>query len=335
MRSGVEIDDRAVVLFFRAFSQVRGQTRINGGDLKVWHYFQHVNDSPHHRAVLRTRDRQLSADNPWSQPQNTVAGRGDHVDAQVYFLAGMNWNHLSRRRRSRPDHPVINLIQHIRHASEHDPKRSFLRFPAVRICVSREVTDAIRATGEVCGPIITIPNAIDVHVDLSRPLASRDIDIAVIGNKRPQFTREVAARLERPDRRIHVIDGFVPREEFLAVLARSRLAVFVPRLHEGFYLPALEAMALGTVVVCPDSVGNRSFCRDGETCWFAAYDFDAIVGQAEAAWTADTTVVERIRKQAADEAARHDLATERRAFLDVLANLPDLWAQATTTRSPV
>jgi glycosyltransferase involved in cell wall biosynthesis len=223
---------------------------------------------------------------------------------------------------------VINLVQHIRHADERDPKRSFLRYPAIRICVAPEVADAIRATGEVRGPIITIPNATDVEVDMSVPLAARDIDIAVIGSKRPEVTREVAARLARPDRRLRVLDGLVPREEFLAVLARSRLAVFVPRRLEGFYLPALEAMATGTVVVCPDAVGNRSFCRDGDTCWLAPYDLDAIVSRAEAAWTAEADVVERIRRRAADEAARHDLAGEREAFLEVLADLPRLWAQA-------
>jgi len=34
--------------------------------------------------------------------------------------------------------------------------------------------------------------------------------------------------------------------------------------HEGFCLPALEAMAAGCPVVCTDAHGNRDFCRDGE-----------------------------------------------------------------------
>lgn len=36
--------------------------------------------------------------------------------------------------------------------------------------------------------------------------------------------------------------------------------------HEGFCLPALEAMASGTPVVCTDMHGNRDFCVDGENC---------------------------------------------------------------------
>ena len=46
-------------------------------------------------------------------------------------------------------------------------------------------------------------------------------------------------------------------------MARARVTVLVPNPKEGFYLPALEAMALGTIVVCPDCVGNRSFCVAG------------------------------------------------------------------------
>ena len=36
--------------------------------------------------------------------------------------------------------------------------------------------------------------------------------------------------------------------------------------HEGFCLPALEAMATGAAVVCTDAHGNRDFCVDGQNC---------------------------------------------------------------------
>ena len=88
-------------------------------------------------------------------------------------------------------------------------------------------------------------------------------------------------------------------------------------------------MALGTIVVCPDSVGNRSFCVDTETCWLPPYDFDVIAEQAEVALAADEAVTDRMRLRASEEVTRHSLAGERRAFLDVLDNLNDLWRQAT------
>ena len=42
--------------------------------------------------------------------------------------------------------------------------------------------------------------------------------------------------------------------------------------HEGFCLPALEAMATGCAVVCTDAHGNRDFCEDGANCLMPAQD---------------------------------------------------------------
>src|ERR1700691_2838044 len=117
------------MLFFRRFTQVRDLTVMSGGHRKVWDYFQHVEYSPHYRPVLRTRQLPLTDDNPWSQRPDSVVGRRSRVHAQAYFLAGMNWSKLPHRRRVRPDRPVVNLVQHIRHAKDDDPKRAFLEYP--------------------------------------------------------------------------------------------------------------------------------------------------------------------------------------------------------------
>ena len=327
-------DSRPVMLFFRAFKERPGLTVMSGGDRKVWDYFQHVESSPYYRPMLRTRTRTLAPDNPWSRYPDRVVGRFRRLAPNAYFVAGMNWSHLARKP-IRLDRPIINLVQHVRHAHDDDPRHSFLHLPAVRICVGPEVEDAVRATGLVRGPVITIPNGIDLPVNQeATALSARDIDIAVVGNKNPNFTKKVAARLERPGRRLEMVARFIERDKFLSILGRSRLVILIPRRQEGFYLPALEAMALRTPVVCPDCVGNRSFCVDGRTCWRPSYDLDAIVAAAEAAWTAEPVVVEQIREQAAQEAARHDLDNERRAFLEILGRLPDLWAQATAPPTP-
>lgn len=47
----------------------------------------------------------------------------------------------------------------------------------------------------------------------------------------------------------------------------NKAGVFVQTSrHEGFCLPALEAMATGAPVVCTDMNGNRDFCEDGVNC---------------------------------------------------------------------
>lgn len=54
--------------------------------------------------------------------------------------------------------------------------------------------------------------------------------------------------------------------------------MLLPNQTEGFYLPALEALALGTVVLCPDAIGKRGFCRPGWNCLQPGYNAPDIVG---------------------------------------------------------
>lgn len=57
----------------------------------------------------------------------------------------------------------------------------------------------------------------------------------------------------------------------------NRATVFVATsVHEGFGLPALEAMSAGTAVVCTDADGNRDYCRDGENCLMTAADAGSV-----------------------------------------------------------
>ena len=117
----------------------------------------------------------------------------------------------------------------------------------------------------------------------------------------------------------------LPREAFLSRLAAARVVVFLPWEAEGCFLPALEAFALGCLVVCPDCIGNRQFCRDRETCLRPPYALGSIVAAVETAMAMAPAERERIVAAAAVEAAARGLEGERRAFLDVLDHLPQIW----------
>jgi glycosyltransferase involved in cell wall biosynthesis len=118
----------------------------------------------------------------------------------------------------------------------------------------------------------------------------------------------------------------VPREDFLDSMRRARVTLFLPNEEEGFYLPALEGMALGTIVVCPDCVGNRSFTFPGVNAFRPAFRFDDIVQDAETALTLEKPAAEALRRGAAETAHEHTLAVERDRFHQVLADLDALWA---------
>src|SRR5262249_55184217 len=132
-------------------------------------------------------------------------------------------------------------------------------------------------------------------------------------------------KLAQPNRQIHFRQWQVPRAEYLSRLRQARVTVCLPHAAEGFYLPALEGMALGTVVVCPDFIGNPSFCLHGDNCFRPDPTLDAIAAAAETALALSPTARRAILDRARQTALDHDLAHERRAFLNLLRNVHQLW----------
>jgi glycosyltransferase involved in cell wall biosynthesis len=314
------------VLFFRRFA------RPGGGHMKVRDYFDHVRSSPEFDPyVWFASDSVMDETNPWWGVERGVVHDFRLADADILFVEGVDWHRLPAMKRLAYPLPVINLIQGVRHAAHDDPLPRYrflhqaLSFKAIRICVSPEVAGAIEATGRVRGPIFTIPNGIDVEavraIGRSR---ERDIDLLVVANKQADRGNDIARQLERPGRRVHLHDRPVARADFLQLIGRSRVATFVPTPAEGFYLPALEAMALGTVVVCPDVIGNRSFCIDGENCLRPRNSEEEIVRATESALH-DPDASRELVRRAEDTVGWHDLTVERHSFLEILTDAERLW----------
>lgn len=310
------------ILFYRDFR------RFTGGDLKVWDYFNHVRATPGWEPYVRFYGESAwDETNPWNSAREHVLEPDVALEPDAHFVSGVDWRQIDGAVRPDSPIPVVNLVQHVKHADTSDTllRHRFLPHKAIRICVSREVAQAIEATGTVRGPVFTIPDAIDVAwLERLGSAAVRDLDAVVAANKQPEMGAEVTARLEAPGRRVELLDTRIPRDRLLDRLARARVAVFVPNPEEGFYLPAIEAMALGTLVVCPDCVGNRSFCEPGVNCFRPPWEVDAIVAQAEQALASGDG--ERLVEAAHATARRHDLAGERAAFQDILGRLDELWA---------
>ncbi|MGH9027015.1 MAG: glycosyltransferase [Acidimicrobiia bacterium] len=302
---------------------------FTGGHLKVWDYFNHVLTAPGYTATVRfTRRSKWDERNPWSADRARYQERRWRVHPDIHFLAGKDWRFIAPRHHADSPVPIINLIQHVRHADPDDPRHPYLRNRAIRICVSEEIRRGLAATGQVSGPLISIPAGIDL-ADLPEPSASPDkaLDLLVVANKQPDLGRRIHERLASGGRPAELIQRKIPRRDLLAAINRARVTVFVPNPTEGFFLPALEGMALGTTVVCPDVLGNRSFCLPGENCLRPAYDADSIVAAGEAALVLSPQTADRLRQAGRETVAEHSLERERASFLDVLYRVPELWRE--------
>ena len=304
------------VLFHRQF------LGYSGGHGKVRDYAAHVNAHPGFEAWTWLTPDSEPRDNPWVQGGFRLAAAWRPDEADVLFLGGLDWEAVPS---DLPGRPVINLVQHLRHADAGDPRRAFLRRPAVRICVSQPVAEAILATGEVNGPVHVIPAALELpSLPPRTPQAGAPPRVAVTGGKAPELARAVASRLAGDAVAVDLLPAGLVRAEFLARLAAADIAVLLPHEREGFYLPGLEAMALGCAVVMPDAGGNREYARAGVNASVPARDPDAIAAAVRELLPPGA----RAQRVAAGQATagQYTLARERAAFHALLGRLDQEWA---------
>ena len=310
--------DKKIVLFRRDFQ------RFTGGHLKVWHYFNHVLASERYAPrIAFTPDSKWDTANPWTGA-NQYISEWNPTAADVLFLAGKDWEAVSNPNTRQP---VVNLIQHPRHANREDKLSGFLRNRAIRICVSQEVADAINATGKVNGPVFVIPNALETSgFPIIPDRTERPIQVLLCGFKAPDLAREIDRRLQADENvAVTPLLDWVPRADLLKRASEARIVVTLPRPVEGFYLPALEAMASGAIVICPDCVGNRGFCTDAVNCFRPAYQADAIVASIYQALALSSPDAEKMRDNARSTVAEHSLERERSSFLNILNRIEDIW----------
>jgi len=311
-----------IVLFHRKYR------RFHGGHLKVWHYFNHVLAAPGFDARVHFDiNSSWDSSNPWTQTPDRVIDSVDAITPNALFVAGRDWQRLDGMGLLDRGLPVLNLIQHLRHADEWSIQSGYLDRKAIRLCVSQEVADAVEEAGSR-GASVVIPNGMDVPVLEPELLSERPSDLFIAGPKQPVLAARAAEHLAASGRSIEVVTEHVPREAFLDSMRRARVTLFLPNDEEGFYLPALEGMALRTIVVCPDCIGNRSFCLPSVNAFRPAFRFDDIVQDVEMALALDKTAATSLLRGATETARQHSLAVERERFGAVLADLDALWASS-------
>lgn len=311
-----------IVLFHRDY------IRFQGGHLKVWHYFNHI----HARAsyvpqIYFTPNSIEDTSNPWNNTKKLSFWSPGSAD--LLFLAGLDWNAVLDNQsflRKKTNIPVINLIQGLSHAEPTDIKYNFLSERAVRICVSPQVAEAIQSTGKVNGPVFIIPNGVDLSSLPTRlEKTQKDIKILIVAIKKPALGMDLEQNLSQYYENIYTITQLLPRTEFLKLLNRAKIVVCLPHSAEGFYLPALEAMALGALVVCPDCIGNRSFCLDGENCFSPSYGMASLLNAVHQANDISDNEKEILLKNAQKQVATHSLEHEKEQFLAIMDEISVLW----------
>ena len=183
-----------------------------------------------------------------------------------------------------------------------------------------------------------IPDTIDMSL-LPPPNLQPDLDVLIVGLKNAEMALALQRKLQRRNfwRRNKIRVGVqIPpklptRQDFLELVNRARIVAYLPldaeRGAEGFYLPALEGMAMEKLVVCPFAVGNIDFCIPGQTCLQPEYTVQSIYRAIlEALKMPEQQRQEMIRNGKAIS-NNHRIEQEQKALLDLLHQADEIWHQ--------
>ena len=299
------------MLFHRDF------VHYTGGHGKVWDYFRHARALGWDARVFLTPHSLRDERNPWMACPQYIETEWQPDACDVFFLAGMDWAALADPRQ--PPRPVINLVQHVRHAWPEQPLHAFLPAPAHRICVSQPVADALLATGIVNGAISVIPAALDLPDTLPTNTRTPSSNVLVAALKAPELGRALALELRQRGIAVELLEQWLPRADYLSRVASASAVVALPHPAEGFYLPALEAMALGVPVVTVDSIGSREYIRDGENCVLSTPEPRALAAAVEHALQPEQA--HRLRRNGHSTAAAYGQQSERERFAQVICSM--------------
>lgn len=136
---------------------------------------------------------------------------------------------------------------------------------------------------------------------------------------------EVASLLkDSPDFEFRAIRNPVGWDDLRTLYQWSDVFLATPLAEEGFYMPGLEAMAAGAVVISPDAGGNMAYCMFGKNCLEVGLNDAAGYAEIlEGLGAGGTEEVERLRQGGYETVGRHTLEHERKRFGEFMGRLTD------------
>lgn len=321
------------ILFHRTWPAKNRNVGTAGGQLKMRDAFEHFRTAPGFEPYVHFPEGTVWHDNPgnvWIPYRAKALKTWEVRPGDVFFFAGRDWGEVKQLPRLTPRNPVLAIAQP-RHVRPEDIRHGFLQERAIRIAKSEAGKRILEEFG-VNGPIFCIPDALDFDL-LPAPVNPPAFDLLIVGMKNKPLGRalEAWARETFPQLRVNAHINKVPtRREFLDKMATADVVCFLPVPVEdgleGFFLPALEAMRMRRLVICPDAIGNRDFCRAGETCLMPSYDLEGFQAAIHEALSLPAETKQRIIENGFKETFKHDIAAERKAYVELISQVDEIWA---------
>ena len=188
--------------------------------------------------------------------------------ASIAFLAGMDWQPYLA---SSAKHSLIfNLIQHVRHGDKNEQLFEFLAQPAVRLCVSNSVKQAIEPFSN--GPC----HVVKIGTSLSTLKVKKQHSLYILANKQPDLGQDIYEWAIKKGISTKLQTTKEERIETLKGMASSHVTLSLPNKSEGFYLPGIESMFYSDMAVVPYCVANKEYYSPRANLIIPTYTEEAI-----------------------------------------------------------
>ena len=319
-------------MFFKSKKTVwfyRDYRKFSGGHLKFSHYLSHISAAQNWQPKITFSKNSELKEDIWTQSLQHQVSKWQVKSGDVVFLAGTDWQYFDQVQ-VLSKVPVINFIQHVRHADPNLHLYQYLCRRSIRVCVSVQVQQAINDTGECNGPVYVINNGIEQAAD-STTLTGFSFDKSLLENrwllvgiKNPALAAEVSTALK--DLGINAESILTPLNQkvFFNKLESAAVVVCFPNKTEGFYLPALEAMAHRKLVICPDCIGNRSFCNE-QTALIPKHSLNGYLTCVKQLLTMHNKDILQLINNAQKISSEYTLDKERELFISILNDAHRIW----------
>jgi hypothetical protein len=224
---------------------------------------------------------------------------------------------------------IIHIIQNVRHANPFWNDGYALRLltrPVARISTNFVIFEAIRQwlDDRAYHEVINLGHDLDFfHTPRPEWALSTPIRVAHTTWK-SAIGDQVEAAVADERFVFESIRDHVGWAELRRLYHWADVFLCAPDPEEGVYMPAIEAMAAGCIVVGPDVGGNRSYWRPGENGVQVEYEsVDSYAAALREIRGWDSVKVADVRRSARQVMTQFDLGVERRAFLAYLRQLWD------------
>ena len=232
-------------------------------------------------------------------------------ECDIVFLAGMDWQEFLVSDATHK--PVVNLIQHVRHGNKNEPLFDFLSRPAIRICVSDAVKEAIQPYAN--GPCYTVK----MGHNLPAVLNNKTTDLYILANKQPELGHKLNTWAKKLGMNTQIHDTTTERNIVHNAMTKARVTVALPHTTEGFYLPGIEGMWASDMVVVPNCVANKEYHHSWSNLLIPEYSLNEIKSSVKHAMNIKGIELV-IRKYVGQKIARkYSLKNECKEFGDILS----------------